>query len=50
MKHAKAVSQLAEIRGPNAYKDPFDNTLLKAARGLVVGGRHLCSEYDMLLT
>ncbi|GFF74823.1 putative C6 finger domain protein [Aspergillus lentulus] len=36
MKHAKAVSQLAEIRGPNAYKDPFNNTLLKAARGLIV--------------
>ncbi|RHZ52835.1 uncharacterized protein CDV56_105574 [Aspergillus thermomutatus] len=36
MKHAKAVSQLAEIRGPNSYKDPFDNTLLKAARGLII--------------
>ncbi|GFF57360.1 uncharacterized protein AN5342 [Aspergillus udagawae] len=36
MKHAKAVSQLAEIRGPNSYKDPFNNTLLKAARGLIV--------------
>ncbi|KAF7117594.1 hypothetical protein CNMCM5793_006686 [Aspergillus hiratsukae] len=36
MKHAKAVSQLAEIRGPNAYKDTFNNTLLKAARGLII--------------
>ncbi|KAF7158712.1 hypothetical protein CNMCM5623_003876 [Aspergillus felis] len=36
MKHAKAVSQMAEIRGPNSYKDPFNNTLLKAARGLII--------------
>lgn len=48
MKHAKAVSQLAEIRGSNAYKDQFNNTLLKAARGLIVGGRSFCPDYDVI--
>lgn len=48
MKHAKAVSQLAEIRGSNTYKDQFNNTLLKAARGLIVGGRSFCPDYDVI--
>ncbi|THC87210.1 hypothetical protein EYZ11_013343 [Aspergillus tanneri] len=36
MTHAKALSQLTEIRGCDRYVDEFDFTLLKASRGLIV--------------
>ncbi|KAJ5184888.1 hypothetical protein N7472_009728 [Penicillium cf. griseofulvum] len=36
MKHAKGLSQLVRIRGPNRYNTELDITLLKAARGLIV--------------
>lgn len=36
MKHAKALSQLTEIRGCGRYVNEFDLTLLKASRGLIV--------------
>ncbi|KAI9928158.1 hypothetical protein ASPWEDRAFT_170845 [Aspergillus wentii DTO 134E9] len=36
MKHAKGLSQLAEARGRDCYLNEIDNTLLKAARGLIV--------------
>lgn len=36
MKHAKGLSQLVQIRGPDRYNTKLDITLLKAARGLIV--------------
>ncbi|OQE46382.1 hypothetical protein PENCOP_c001G02856 [Penicillium coprophilum] len=36
MKHAKGLSQLVRIRGPDRYNTELDVTLLKAARGLIV--------------
>ncbi|KAJ5406676.1 hypothetical protein N7465_007960 [Penicillium sp. CMV-2018d] len=36
MKHAKGLSQLVRIRGPERYNTELDITLLKAARGLIV--------------
>lgn len=36
MKHAKGLSQLVNIRGPDRYNNVFDITLLKASRGLIV--------------
>jgi hypothetical protein len=36
MKHAKGLSQLAKIRGPDRYTNELDITLLKASRGLIV--------------
>ncbi|CAG7992537.1 unnamed protein product [Penicillium salamii] len=36
MKHAKGLSQLVKIRGPDRYNNVFDITLLKASRGLIV--------------
>lgn len=36
MKHAKALSQLVQIRGPDRYTNELDITLLKASRGLIV--------------
>lgn len=36
MKHAKGLSQLAEFRGLNRYRNEFDSILLKASRGIIV--------------
>ena len=36
MKHAKGLSQLVKIRGPDRYSNLLDITLLKASRGLIV--------------
>lgn len=36
MKHAKGLSQLVKIRGPDRYNNALDITLLKASRGLIV--------------
>ncbi|CAG8898087.1 unnamed protein product [Penicillium egyptiacum] len=36
MKHARGLSQLVRIRGPDRYNAELDITLLKAARGLIV--------------
>lgn len=36
MKHAKGLSQLVKIRGPDRYSNFLDITLLKASRGLIV--------------
>ncbi|KAL2810236.1 hypothetical protein BJX63DRAFT_434404 [Aspergillus granulosus] len=36
MSHARALSQLTQARGPSRYQTEFDNTLLKASRGLIV--------------
>ncbi|CAI7664392.1 unnamed protein product [Penicillium bialowiezense] len=36
MKHAKGLSQLVKIRGPDRYSNALDITLLKASRGLIV--------------
>lgn len=40
MKHAKGLSQLVRIRGPERYNTELDITLLKAARGLIVSLIH----------
>lgn len=40
MKHAKGLSQLVQIRGPERYNTELDITLLKAARGLIVSLIH----------
>ncbi|RAK94933.1 Zn(II)2Cys6 transcription factor [Aspergillus ibericus CBS 121593] len=36
MKHAQALSQLVQIRGPPCYRNAFDQALLKASRGMMV--------------
>ncbi|PWY96309.1 putative C6 finger domain protein [Aspergillus sclerotioniger CBS 115572] len=36
MKHAQALSQLVQIRGPRYYRNAFDQALLKASRGMMV--------------
>ncbi|OGE58167.1 hypothetical protein PENARI_c001G00647 [Penicillium arizonense] len=36
MKHAKGLSQLVQIRGPDRYSNALDISLLKASRGLIV--------------
>ncbi|PYH88694.1 putative C6 finger domain protein [Aspergillus ellipticus CBS 707.79] len=36
MKHAKALSQLVQIRGSRRFLNEFDQALLKASRGLIV--------------
>jgi hypothetical protein len=36
MRHAKGLSQLVKIRGPDRYTNELDITLLRASRGLIV--------------
>jgi hypothetical protein len=40
MKHAKGLSQLVRIRGPNRYDTELDVALLKASPGLIVSLSH----------
>ena len=45
MKHAQGLGQLIKARGPDRYHSELEMSLLKAFRGLVVGGDlHLFSD------